>query len=122
MNITARTRQVGLVAVVDITGQFVRGEECTLFGKLVDELLDTERIRILVNLADVYRIDSAGLAYMMRALISARKRNGDLKLLNPRKELQAVLQITRMLSVIEISYDEATAVKSFAESANATLP
>ena len=120
MNMTARTRQVDLVTVVDITGQLVRGEECTLFGKLVDQLLDKGRIRILVNLADVSRIDSAGLAYMMRASISARKRNGDLKLLNPRKELQAVLQITRMLSVIEISYDEATAVKSFAESANAT--
>lgn len=28
MNMTVRTRQVGLVTIVDITGQIVRGEEC----------------------------------------------------------------------------------------------
>lgn len=120
MNMTARTRQLGLVTIVDITGQVVRGAECTLFGKLVDELLDKGHIRILVNLADVYRIDSAGLAHILCGMTSARKRNGDLKLLSPRKEFQAVLEITRMLSVLEISYDEVTAVKSFAESATAT--
>jgi hypothetical protein len=39
-------------------------------------------------------------------------------LLNPRKEFREVMQVTRMLSILETSYDEAEAVKSFSESAN----
>lgn len=119
MDMTAKTRQVGLVTIVDISGRIVRGEECTSLEKLVNELLGKGHIRILLNLADVYGVDSAGLAYIMSGWKSARKRNGDLKLLNPRKEFEAVLLITRMLSVLEVSNDEATAVNSFAESPNA---
>lgn len=119
MNMTAKTRQMGLVTIVDISGKIVVGEECTSLGKLVNQLLAEGRIRILLNLADVHRIDTAGLAYILSGLTSARKRNGDLKLLNPRKEFQEVVQITRLLSVLEINYDEAAAVESFAESANA---
>ena len=120
MNMAAKNRQVGHVTIVDISGRIVLGEECASLGKLVNELLGKGHIRILLNLADVHHIDTAGLAYIMSGLSSTRKRNGDLKLLNPRKEFQAVLEITRMLSVLEISYDEAMAVKSFAESTNAT--
>jgi anti-sigma B factor antagonist len=120
MNMTAKTRQVGLVTIVDISGRIVLGEECTSLGKLINELLGKGHIRILLNLADVHRIDTAGLAFIMSGLTSARKRNGDLKLLNPRKDFEAVLQITRMLSVLEISHDEAAAAKSFAVSANAS--
>jgi anti-sigma B factor antagonist len=119
MNMAAKIRKVRHVTIVDISGQIVLGEECASLGKLVNELVGKRHIRILLNLADVHGIDTAGLAYIMSALTSTRKRNGDLKLLNPRKEFQAVLEITRMLSVLEISYDEATSVKSFAESANA---
>jgi len=120
MNMAAKIRQVGHVTIVDISGRIVLGEECASLGKLVNELLGKGHIRILLNLADVHRIDTAGLAYILSGLTSARKRNGDLKLLNPGKEFQTVLEITRMLSILEISYDEAMAVKSFTESAKAT--
>lgn len=120
MNMAAKTRQMGLVTIVDITGRIVVGEECLSLGKLIDELLHKGNVRILLNLADVQRIDTAGLAYILGGLTSARKSKGDLKLLNPRKEFQEVVQITRMLSVLEVSYDEAAAVKSFAESAKPT--
>jgi anti-anti-sigma factor len=120
MNMTAKIREVGHVTIVDISGRIILGEECTSLGKLVNELLGKGHIRILLNLADVHRIDTAGLAYILSGLTSTRKHSGDLKLLNPGKEFEAVLEITRMLSVLEISYDEATAVKSFAKAANAT--
>lgn len=84
MNMTAKTRQNGLVTIVDISGRIVVGE-CTSLGKLVNELLGKGHIRTLLNLADVHRIDTAGLAYIMSGLTSARKRNGDLKVLNPSK-------------------------------------
>ena len=74
--------------------------------------------KILLNLAGVYRVDSAGSAHIIAGSTSARKHKGDLKLLNPAKELQDVLKFTAMLSVLEFSNDEAAAVKSFTESAS----
>ena len=120
MNMTAKTRQSGSVTIVDIGGQIVLGDECTSLGKLMNDLLGKGRNKILLNLADVYRVDTAGLAYLVSGLTTLRKRNGDLKLLNPRKDFQAVLEITRLLSLFDIKHDEAAAVRSFAESASAT--
>ena len=119
MSMTTKTRHAGAVTIVDISGSIVLGEECTSLGKLVSDLLGKGHNRILLNLADVDRVDSAGWAYILAGLTSVRKRQGDLKLLNPARELQDVLQITRMLSVLEISFDEVAAVKSFAKSAGA---
>jgi len=120
MNMTTTTRQVGLVTIVDISGRIVLGEECTSLGKLVSDLLDKGHNKILVNLADVHRVDTAGLAYIISGLTSARKRNGDLKLLNPTKDLRGVLEITRLLTVFDIKDDEVAAVRSFAESPSLT--
>jgi anti-sigma B factor antagonist len=122
MNMTMKTRHAGAVTIVDIRGRIVLGEECTSLAKLVSDLLGTGHNKILLNLADVHRVDTAGLAYIMAGLTSARKHNGELKLLNPAKQLQDVLEITRMLSVLEISNDEAAAVKSFTESAGGAVP
>ena len=119
MNMTTITRHAGSVTIVDIRGRIVLGEECTSLGKLLSDLLGKGHNKILLNLADVHRVDTAGLAYIMAGLTSARKHKGDLKLLNPAKELQDVLQITRILSVLDVNFDEVTAVKSFAESAGA---
>jgi len=120
MNMTAKTRQKGFVTIVDISGQIVLGEESTSLGKLLSDLLGKGQKRILLNLADVHRVDTAGLAYIMSGLSNVRKHKGDLKLLNPTKDLRGVLEITRLLTVIEISDDENAAVKSFAESASAS--
>ena len=117
MNMTTKTRQAGSVTIVDIGGRIVLGEECTSLGKLVSDLSGKGHNKILLNLADVHRVDTAGLAYIVSGLTSTRKRQGDLRLLNPRQDLLLVLQITGLLSVLAVSHDEAAAVRSFNDSA-----
>jgi len=120
MKMTATTRHVGFVTIVDISGRIVFGEESTSLGKLVSDLLGKGHKKILLNLADVKRIDTTGLAYMISSLASVRKRQGELKLLNPTEEVRAVMQLTKLLTIFDIRDDEATAVQSFGESAAAT--
>ena len=45
---------------------------------------------------------------------------GELKLLNPTKNVQDVFQITKLYTVFDIRGDEAAAVRSFGTSAAAT--
>jgi anti-anti-sigma factor len=116
MKMTAKTRHAGSVTIVDISGRIVLGEECTALGKLMRDLFGKGQYKILLNLADVDRIDTAGLAHIVSGLTSARKHQGDLRLLNPRKHLVSVLEVTRLLSVLDVSHDEAAAVRSFSVS------
>ena len=117
---TTTTRQVDFVTIVDISSQIVLGEECTSLSNLISDLLNLGHKQILLNLADVSCIDSAGFAYLIGFLASARKRRGELKLLNPRKKVRTVMQLGKMLTVFDVREDEAVAVRSFGESAAAT--
>ena len=120
MKMTTTTRQVGFVAIVDISGQIVLGKESASLRSLISDLLSKGHKKILLNLANVERIDTAGLAYIISALKSVRIQEGELKLVNPTKHIQDVLQLTRLTTVFDIRDDEAAAVRSFGESDAAT--
>jgi anti-sigma B factor antagonist len=119
MNLTATTREVGIVSVVDISGRIVLGEECTVLRQLVRDLVSHGHNKILLNLANVSYIDSAGLAVLISLSSTARKQHGEMKLVNLTEKLQGLMQVTRLYTVFDVMSDEAVAVKSFDQSASA---
>jgi anti-sigma B factor antagonist len=120
MNMTTTLRQVGSVAIVDISGRIVLGEESAALRGLVSDLLSKGQRQILFNLAEVNYIDSSGLGSLVAAFTSVRKQKGELKLLNLTHKVQDVMQITKLYTVFEIMNDEAEGVKSFGQSIGAT--
>jgi anti-sigma B factor antagonist len=112
MNMTINTRQVRSVTILDINGRIVL-QECALLRDLLSNLLAAGRNKILVNLAGISSIDSAGLAYLISGLVSARKRQGELKLLSPAKNVREVILLTKLDKVFDIIDDETAAVISF---------
>ena len=120
MNMTMSMREVGGVTIVDISGRIVLGEESAALRNLVGDLLSKGHKKILFNLGDVNYIDSSGLGHLVSAFTSARKQEGELKLLNLTNKVHDVLQITRLYTVFDIMDDEEAAVKSFGRSAAAT--
>ena len=109
MKMTASTRQVGSVTVVDIGGRIELGEESAALRDLVSQLLNNGHKRILLNLGDVNYIDSTGLGALVSSFTSARKQGGELKLL----KVTDLMQMTKLYTVFDIQNDEAVAVKSF---------
>jgi len=120
MNMTITTRQAGDVAIVDISGRIVLGEESAALRNLVCDLTSRGHKKILFNLGDVTYIDSSGLGNLVSAFTSVRKQGGELKLLNLTKNVHDVMQITKLYTVFDIMDDEAAAVRSFAQSSAAT--
>jgi anti-sigma B factor antagonist len=112
MNMTMATRQVGSVTIVDINGRIVL-EECVLLRGLLSNLLAAGHNKILINLEGASRVDTAGLAYLISGLVTVRKQQGELKLLNPTKIVRDVIRLARLDTVFEIIDDEAAAVRSF---------
>jgi anti-sigma B factor antagonist len=53
------------------------------------------------------------LSYLIGAFSSVRNHNGELKVLNPTKNVQDVLQKTKLNTILEIKEDETAALRSF---------
>jgi anti-sigma B factor antagonist len=120
MNLTLNMRQEGDVIIFGLTGRIVLGEESAAFRERVCDLLAEEHRKTLLNLADVDYIDSTGLAHLVGALVSVRKLNGEIKLLDLSNRIRDLLQITKLHTVLESFDSEATAVESFVHSVAAS--
>jgi anti-sigma B factor antagonist len=79
----------------------------------VNRLADGGKTKILLNLADVPYVDSAGLGEIVRCYTTVSKKGGKLKLLNLTAKIRDLLAITKLLTVFETYDSEADAVKSF---------
>jgi anti-sigma B factor antagonist len=75
------------------------------------------RRKIVLNLADVPYIDSAGLGEIVRTYTTVSRQGGQMKLLNLTKRITDLLSITKLLTVFETYDNEADAVRSFSSSA-----
>ena len=120
MKMTTRTRQLGGVTVVDISGRIELGEESAAVRDMVCELLKKGHKQILLNLGNVHYIDSTGLGTLVSAFTSVRKQGGELKLLNLTNKVRDLMQITKLYTVFDIANDEDASVKSFGQSSAAT--
>ena len=120
MQMTTNIREVADVTIVDISGRIVLGDESAALRDLVRRLLSLGHKKILLNLANVNHIDSAGLGHLVGAFTSVQKQAGELKLLNLTNKVHDLMQITRLYTVFDIMDDEAVALKSFGQSAAAT--
>jgi anti-sigma B factor antagonist len=116
MRLSSITRQTGSVTVVDMSGRIVLGQECASLSSLVSDLLSTGHNKILLNFSNVDFIDSSGIGCLVSAFRSVRSHNGQLKLLRPTKQVQEVMQKTRLYTVLDINDDEAAALTSFGKS------
>jgi anti-sigma B factor antagonist len=106
-------RDVGEIAVVDFSGKITLGEGSATLRKLVRELVENGRRKILLNLADVDYIDSSGIGELVGAYTTVRSASGELKLVYLTKRVRDIIQITRLFTVFDVQPDEASAVRSF---------
>jgi anti-sigma B factor antagonist len=115
LKITERTADD--VTILDLEGRIVLGEESSALRERVKSLLNQGRRNILLNMANVSYIDSAGLGALVASYTSAKNQGATLKLVNLGSKFREVLQVTKLLTVFEVFEDEKTALASFRASA-----
>ncbi len=111
MNIEVRT--VGDIKILDPRGKITLGEGTSVIRNSVRDILDNGGRKIILNLAEVNYIDSAGVGELMSSYTSVANRGGKLKLLNLTKKLNEVLAITKLLTIFDVYDDETAATNSF---------
>ena len=106
-------RQVGEVTVLDLKGKITLNEGDEILKDKINSLIQQGRNRILLNLADVPYIDSAGLGEIVRTYTTVSRQGGQLKLVNLTKRITDLLMITKLLTVFETFEVEQDAIKSY---------
>lgn len=106
-------RDVSGVSVLDIEGRIVLGEESNAFREKVKSLLAAGKKKVILNLANVSYIDSAGLGTLVATFHSARSQGAMLKLTNLGSKFKEVLQVTKLMTVFDTYDNEAAAIQSF---------
>jgi anti-sigma B factor antagonist len=109
----ATYRDAGIVTVLDLSGRITLGEGSALLRATIRELLEQQRLKVLVNLGDINYIDSSGIGELVSAYTTVKNRGGELKLLNLTKKVHDLLQITKLYTVFEVHSDEMVALRSF---------
>jgi anti-sigma B factor antagonist len=111
MTVTART--VDDIVILDVEGSVTIGEQAERLRDKVRSVVQEGSRRILVNMAGISYIDSAGLGELIAAYTTTMRQGGTLKLLNTTKRLKDLLVITKLATIFETFEDEAEAIASF---------
>src|SRR5439155_12974003 len=98
-NLNIKERQVGDVAILDLSGKITIGEGSVQLREKVRQLLNDGKKKVLLNLGDVSYVDSSGIGELVSSYTTTRNQGGQLKLLNLTKKIQDLLSITKLLTV-----------------------
>jgi anti-sigma B factor antagonist len=106
------TRRVAGVLVVQFAGPAQLIRQSFELGELQRAFRQRDT-KVLIDLGRVVKIDSAGLGQLIDHYSHLVKNQGTLKLLNPSTEVERLLRLTRIDSVLETYHDERQALESF---------
>lgn len=111
--------EVDGVEVLALEGRIVLGEETVALREKVKGLLAAGKKKIVLDLKNVTMIDSSGLGALVSAHSSAKSAGATLRLCNLGTRTNELLQMTRLLTVFEVSATEADAVRAMSKAASA---
>jgi anti-sigma B factor antagonist len=120
MTTNMTSKEIYGVAVVALNGRIILGQESSSLREKVKSLLAEGKKKIVLNMADVTYIDSAGLGMLVAAHVSAKHEGAALHLSNLGNKFHDVLQLTRLLTVFSVHETEADAIRSFGPATAAT--
>ncbi|MCZ2156058.1 MAG: STAS domain-containing protein [Bryobacterales bacterium] len=113
MSLKVNVRQVGQVAVIDLGGKITLGEGSGTLRDTVAEVVAKGNKNILLNMADVTYIDSAGLGELVGSYASITNKGGQLKLVNLQNKVKDLMQITKLHTVFQVFDAEDEAIASY---------
>ena len=113
MSLEIMERDANGVTVLSLTGRVVLGDESNQLRTKLKELLEGGNKKLVLDLAEVKYIDSAGLGTLVAGFTSAQNQDANMKLANLTKKFDEQLHITKLVTVFDVYDTVEGAVKSF---------
>jgi len=113
INLYINERRVEDVTILDLKGrERIRGAALALHES-IRCLAGEGKIQVLLDLAWVTHIDSAGLGELIASHVTLDKKGGALKLMHMTESVHEVMTMTKLLTVFDVHEDEPKALASF---------
>ena len=107
-------RQRDGATILDLQGRITIGEGDVALREAVLAAVGEGATNILLNMGRVRSIDSSGVGELVAAYTTVTNRGGRLRLFSMPKRVLGVLEITQLITVLDILEDEDEAVASLA--------
>ncbi len=108
-----RIREKGGVAIIELSGKLMGGDDSSIFQGLIYDLLEKNKKNIVVDLSSLSWINSAGMGILISGYTTMRKHQGDLKLLHVSNKIKSLLYVTKLNLIFESFDNEKEAVLSY---------
>jgi anti-sigma B factor antagonist len=106
-------REENGVVILELKGKIMGGEDETLFYSKLQELIEQDKKKVIVDLSRVDWINSRGLGILISGLTTMKNHGGELKLASVAEKVKSLLTMTRLITAFE-NYDSVEkAVESF---------
>lgn len=106
-------KESGGITVLEISGRITLGDESQQLRTKLKELLAQGKTRLILDLANVGYIDSAGLGTLVGGYTSAHNMGAIMKLANLTKKFHEQLNITKLVTVFDVYNTVEDALQSF---------
>ena len=113
INLYINERRVEDVTILDLKGRERIRSATIALHESIRCLAGEGKIQVLLDLAWVKHIDSAGLGELIASHVTLDKKGGALKLMHMTESVRELLTITKLLTVFDVYDDEPEAVASF---------
>jgi anti-sigma B factor antagonist len=110
-------KDLAAATVLTLRGRVTLGEESNHLRTTLKEVLNKGKTRLVLDLAEVSYIDSAGLGTLVAGYTTARNLGAAMKLANLTKKFHEQLHITKLVTVFEVYDSVEEAIKSFTAAA-----
>jgi len=101
------------IEVLDLNGHLTFGPEDLDFRNELDRLVKAGKIRVVLNLSNLHKLDTTGLGTLLFALAKLRKAGGNLAIFNMKRSHIELLTEAHLEAVFEVFQDEQDAINSF---------
>jgi anti-sigma B factor antagonist len=106
-------KQVSDVTVISLEGSLMGGPEAVSLNEAINRYLDENFLKLVINLEHVERVNSSGLGILIKALTTFKSNGGELKLANVKPNLENLLVMTKLNTILETYNSEDAAINSF---------
>lgn len=103
----------GDVAVLQISGKLMGGDETKEVHEKVKSLLGDEIKKIVIDVSNVKWLNSSGLGMLISCLTSVTNAQGQLKIAGATEKINSLLMITKLITVFDTYETVDRAVATF---------
>ena len=107
------SEQANNVELIEVIGE-ITFENSDELRNTIDKINETKN-RIVIDLAGLKYMSSAGMGVLVHALKNTRSRGGDCKLVNLTEKMRRVFLITQFTNHFDIKPSVESAIESFAD-------